>query len=117
MKILIVDDNKQMRKTIRSIITEQIDIVEEGENGEQAFSIFKTFSPDWVIMDYEMNIKDGISALKEIIQYDSKAKVLIVSQYNDLDIMESALNAGAISFINKKNLIEVKKIIMNKNFI
>jgi len=117
MKILIVDDNKQMRKTIRSIITEQIDIVEESENGEQAFSIFKTFCPDWVILDYDMHHKDGISTLKEIIHFDSTAKVLIVSLYNDSDIIESALNAGAISFINKKNLIEVKKIIMNKNFI
>ncbi|MCK9410529.1 MAG: response regulator transcription factor [Bacteriovoracaceae bacterium] len=111
MRFLIVEDNPAMRKTIRKIVASPEDAVMECSDGDEALAAYITFHPDWVLMDYEMERKDGITATTEILHSDSKAKVLVLSQYNDEDIRETAEKAGAYQFIAKQNILDIKKII------
>ncbi|MFO7447671.1 MAG: response regulator transcription factor [Ignavibacteriaceae bacterium] len=113
MRILIIEDNTRMRKIICRFISEPGDVIMECSDGDEALAAYTIFRPDWVLMDYEMARVDGVTATKEIMENDPSAKVLIVSQYNDIEIQEAAVNAGAIKFISKENLIELKRIISN----
>jgi CheY-like chemotaxis protein len=113
MRILIVEDNSEMRKTIRRFIASSDDKVKECEDGIDALETYKTFQPDWVLMDYEMKYKDGIKATSEIINADPNAKIILISQYNDQEIIDSAIRSGALKFIPKTTVWELKYFIEN----
>ncbi len=70
-------------------------------NGNEAIDIFKSFSekPDIIILDYRMPIKNGIDALKEILELDSNSKVIFASA--DRTVKEKVYLYGTIRFLDK----------------
>lgn len=114
MKILIVEDNQQIRRMLRDYISDIADSVYECDDGNQAFGLYTTHNPDWVLMDWEMNQMDGISATKQIISEFPDARICMVTAYKDAYLREEALNAGACDFILKDELSGLKKILTRK---
>lgn len=101
-KILIVDDSSFMRKLISTILTRHGHIViGEAENGNSAIQQYKELSPDIVTLDITMNDKNGIDVLKEIIENDSRAKVVMVSSMGQTLFVQEAIKYGAKGFIIK----------------
>jgi CheY-like chemotaxis protein len=111
MKLLLVDDNSRIRKMMRSICSPHFDEIIECDDGEKAVAEFSNEFPDWVVMDIKMKELDGIEATEKIVSINPKAKVIIVSQYNDETIIDAAKKAGAVEFVRKDNLLEVIEII------
>ncbi len=70
-------------------------------NGNEAIDMFKSFSekPDIIILDYRMPIKNGIDALKEILELDSNSKIIFASA--DRTVKEKVYLYGAIEFLDK----------------
>jgi len=70
-------------------------------NGEEAIRMFNFFTikPDIIILDYRMHIKNGIDALKEILQIDHNSKVIFASA--DKTIKEEVYANGAMGFLDK----------------
>lgn len=101
-KILIVDDSKMSRKMLRTII-EGIghEIVGEASNGEEGLKLYKELKPEAVTMDITMPEMDGISSLKEIIQFDKEAKVVMITAAGQSSKLMDALKNGAKEFICK----------------
>lgn len=101
-RILLVDDSKLARKRLADIfISMGHTIVNECERGDKALSAYRTFQPDLVTMDINMPGLNGIEATKEIKNYDSKAKIVIVSSANqEMNIIEGIHN-GASYFLAK----------------
>ncbi|HBV89058.1 MAG TPA: two-component system response regulator [Desulfosporosinus sp.] len=101
-KILIVDDASFMRLMIRQILARQglTDII-EAENGRQSVEQFKSIKPDLTLMDITMPELDGLAALKEILSFDPMAKVVICSAVANENIVQEALNQGAVDFVAK----------------
>ena len=101
-KILIVDDSKMSRKMLRTII-EGIghEIVGEASNGEEGLKLYKELKPEAVTMDITMPEMDGISSLKEIIQFDKEAKVVMITAAGQSSKLMDALKHGAKEFICK----------------
>jgi DNA-binding NarL/FixJ family response regulator len=114
MRLMIVEDNSMMRNTIRRVVAGRKDVVMECGDGDEAVSAYDTFRPDWVVMDYEMPRVDGITATARIMATDPNAKVLVVSQHNDVDLWHAAEKAGAIKFVAKQNISEIKEFINHK---
>jgi len=101
-KILIVDDAKFMRKTLRGLLTENNhEVVGEAADGLEAVSKFRDTHPDLVFMDITMPHKDGLAALKEIIGMDPDAKVIMCSAMGQQRIVMQAIELGAKDFITK----------------
>lgn len=101
-RLLIVDDALIMRKRIREIAEEAgWDIAGEATNGEEAMKLYQQERPDLVTLDIVMPILDGVSALKQMIQHDSQAKVVMVSAVNQKSKLAECIQAGAIDFIVK----------------
>jgi two-component system chemotaxis response regulator CheY len=101
-KVLIVDDASFMRMAIRNILEKHgFEVAGEAENGLAAISRYKELKPDLVTMDITMPEMSGLEALKLILDYDSKAKVVMVSAMGQQNMVMEAVMAGARSFIVK----------------
>lgn len=101
-RVLIVDDAAFMRMAIRTMIGKHdCEIVGEAENGIQAIKKYKECCPDIVTMDITMPEMDGLTALEAIIQYDSKAKVIMLSAMGQEGMVKDAIIKGAKTFLVK----------------
>ncbi|MDE1415846.1 response regulator [Bacillus licheniformis] len=101
-RVLIVDDAKFMRDKIREIFeTEDLQVAGEAENGEEAVLLYQELQPDLVIMDITMPVKNGIEALKDMIQLNPKVKVIMCTAMRQKRIVVEAIEAGAKDFIVK----------------
>jgi CheY-like chemotaxis protein len=113
MKLLIADDNADMRKMLKSICVNLFSNILECDDGDSAVRIYGTEKPDWVLMDIKMNRMDGITATREIKSVHPEAKIIIVSQFNDKTIVDAAKMSGAVEFVNKEDLTGVLEVIKN----
>ncbi len=114
MKLLIADDNKEIRKILKSICSHIFFEILECDDGDLAVEIYKDKKPDWVLMDIKMNRMDGIEATKIINEEYPDAKIIVVSQYDDKNIIDAAMNSGAVEFVGKDDLSRIEKIIEEK---
>ena len=111
-KILIVDDAAFTRKLIAEMVKSGgHEVVGCAEDGEQGLELFDKLHPELVILDYLMPGKDGEAVLKEMIQQDPSARVIMVSASGDHAYEQRALQAGAKAFMvkpwTKKDLLKV----------
>lgn len=111
--ILIVDDSAFSRNSLKILVeSDGHEVAGLAENGEQGLNLFKRLKPELVLLDYLMEGKNGKEVLKEIIQHDSSAKVIMVSGLGDSTIEEEALKAGAKNFVRKHNVrMHILKVI------
>ncbi|MDO5381433.1 MAG: response regulator [Eubacteriales bacterium] len=101
-KILIVDDSKTSRKFLRNMLEEAgHEIISEAVDGNEGVEKFKIYQPDIVTMDITMPKLDGIGAVKEIIDFDPNAKIIMVTAAGQKSNMVEALKQGAADFIQK----------------
>jgi Response regulator containing CheY-like receiver domain and AraC-type DNA-binding domain len=101
-RILIVDDAAFMRMMIKDIVTKNgYEVVGEAQNGAEAVELYEKYSPDIVTMDITMPEKDGISAVKDIMAFDAKAKVIMCSAMGQQSLVMDAIRAGARDFLVK----------------
>ena len=110
INVLIVDDSERMRQMIKRLIEEDLNQVYECHDGSQALEAYTQHRPDWVLMDIEMKEVDGITATRQIMAAYPGARVVIVSNYDSIDLRAAASEAGACGYIVKENLIEVRRI-------
>ena len=115
LKILICDDSMLMRKKLKDSLKlcgsfEYL----EATDGQMAVDIYKEQNPDLVFMDIVMPVKDGITAVLEIKEFDKNAKVAMASSTGTKENLRKAIEAGAFEFIQKPwGQEHISKIISN----
>ncbi|MGI9243644.1 MAG: response regulator [Verrucomicrobiales bacterium] len=107
---MIVDDHAGMRSTIREICHCPGDSVIELCDGLEALAAYREHSPDWIVMDIEMPGGDGISTTMSILAEDPAARIIIVTQYDDDEIIEAARATGAVACVLKEDLSQLPEI-------
>lgn len=101
-RVLIVDDAAFMRLSLRMILERNgFEVVGEAENGAVGVKKYKELKPDVVTMDITMPVMDGIHGLKEIMEFDPQAKVIMVSAVGQKPYICEAVLLGSKSFIVK----------------
>ena len=113
--ILIVDDNDDVRRMIRSLIEEIDADVIEATDGGSAIEAFERHSPEWVLMDVNMHPVDGLTAMRTILEKHPDAQVIIVSQHQDVRTRATALAMGAHAFVGKEDLMELRELVALKH--
>lgn len=101
MKILIADDEKNMRWILgKNLREENFDVVEACD-GEEAYHLFLDEEPDLVILDYRMPKIDGMEVLRRIKTLNSKLPVIMITAHGSTDAAVEAMKLGAVDYVSK----------------
>jgi CheY-like chemotaxis protein len=114
MKILVVDDSGEVRRLIKSLITDIADEIYECSDGAEAVELFIKHRPDWTLMDVYMKKMDGLAATKAIKEIDPQSQVVIVTNHTDKRTRKASLEAGADAFFGKDDLLALISLLMTK---
>lgn len=105
IKVIIIDDSLLVRNIIGDIIAKEpdIDVIATGKTGVDCVELAKKLSPDLIVLDIEMPILDGLSALDELKRLRLQIPVIMLSvlTQHGADATFKALEKGAIDFIPK----------------
>lgn len=101
-RVLVVDDAQFMRMMLKDILTKNgFEIAGEAKNGAEALERYKELKPDLVTLDITMPEVDGITALKNIKEFDPSAKAVMCSAMGQQVMVIESIQAGAKDFIVK----------------
>jgi DNA-binding NarL/FixJ family response regulator len=103
IRVLIVDDMPQVRQDLRVLLqlSNEIEVVGEAADGQEAIRQAELLNPDVVIMDLEMPIMDGFQATSQIKERKLAKRIVVLSVHSDLEVINKAVLAGADDFIQK----------------
>ncbi|TFG72471.1 MAG: response regulator transcription factor [Anaerolineales bacterium] len=103
IRLLIADDHFIVREGLRLIFetTEDIDLVGEASDGADAVRLVMELSPHVVLMDLRMPGMDGLTAIKILREKNLTTPVIILTTYDEDDLMLNGLRAGAVGFLLK----------------
>jgi CheY-like chemotaxis protein len=117
MKILIVEDNPQMRRMIRTVVADLAEDVTECADGAEALAAYtaRQFSGgDRVLMDLQMPGIGGLEATRRIRAAFPDAQIIIVTQYDDQHWRTAATEAGACGYVLKENLLILRQMLKHR---
>jgi DNA-binding response OmpR family regulator len=100
-KILIVDDEKNIRITLKHCLENQDYVIESAVNGEEALHKLQTTNFDLILLDIKMPGLTGMEVLKKIREMGNKVDVIMMTAYGTIERAVEAMKLGAIDFINK----------------
>ncbi len=102
-RVVIVDDMQQVRRDLQMLllVSGDIEVVGEACNGKEAVELAKLLQPDVIIMDLEMPVMDGLTAISCIRQLKIPTRIVALSVHTDPRDIERAMAAGADSFVQK----------------
>lgn len=107
-KIIIADDHAVVRKGVRQILAEEVDlkVVGEAANFEETLQAVRDLDWDVLILDYSMPGGDGLQVLKKIHKSHPKRPILVLSMHPEEVVAIPALRAGAAGYISKDSASE-----------
>ena len=100
-KILIVDDEKSIRNTLKDILEAEEHEVVTAEDGPTALELFAEQQFDVVLCDIKMQEMDGIEVLGKIMEQPQDVPVIMISGHGDIEIAVDAIKKGAFDFLEK----------------
>ena len=108
IQVILADDQPLVRAGLRRLIeqTPDIDVAGEAGTGAEAVRLARDTDPDVVVMDIRMPGMDGIEATQLITAGDARARVLVLTTFDDDDYVYGALRAGASGFLVKDMALE-----------
>ncbi|BCB05215.1 response regulator [Bacillus sp. KH172YL63] len=103
VNILIVDDQELMRDGLATILDlrSEIDVVGVASNGKEALEKAEELQPDLVLMDIRMPVADGVEGTRLITSAYPDIKVLMLTTFNDSELIFKALEEGASGYLLK----------------
>jgi DNA-binding NarL/FixJ family response regulator len=103
ISVLLVDDHPLVRQGLRAVLSATDDITVAGEagDGNAAVELSAELQPDVVIMDLQLPGRHGIDATREIAASRQGAAVLVLTMFEDDDMVFAAISAGAVGYLLK----------------
>lgn len=103
LRFLIADDHPIFRGGLKELILAQNPevAVDQVSNGQEVLDYLEHTVPDVTILDVDMPQKDGLEACRYITENEIPTGVVVLTMYNDADIFNAALDAGAMAFVLK----------------
>ncbi|WNS40800.1 response regulator transcription factor [Paenibacillus sp. MMS20-IR301] len=102
-KIVIVDDHYVVREGLKLILetNEQFQVIGEAEHGLEALPMIQKLQPDVILMDLNMPVMGGLETMQELKKQGSQVPVIILTTYNEDELMISGLAIGAKGYLLK----------------
>lgn len=118
-RIVIADDQRLMREGLKTILEleDDIEVLGTAANGEEALQLCRRFSPDIVLMDIRMPVMDGVEATRQITAENLAGSVIMVTTFDDDELIIKALKSGAKTYLLKdlpsEKLLEIIRATYN----
>ena len=100
-KILVIDDEKSIRYTLREILEYEKYIVEEAKDGEEGLEMITNNHYDVVLCDIKMPKMDGIELLDKVAELEKEVQIIMISAHGNIETAVEATKKGAFDFIQK----------------
>jgi len=103
IRVMLVDDHQMVRNGLGTflMVHDDLELVGEASDGEQALQVFDRVRPDVVLMDLKMPKMDGIEATRALLARDPEVRVVALTSFKQEDTIQKALEAGAIGYLLK----------------
>jgi two-component system chemotaxis response regulator CheY len=109
-RIMIVDDASNITEMIQSMLEANgHEVAGVAHNGLEAIEKYKALRPDLVLMDILMPGMDGMQAIRKIMEFDRKAKIVVVTALGRDALKKESAKAGAVGFVTKP--FEVRRLL------
>ena len=107
MRIMLVDDHKLLRQSLKRQLEEfGHEVVADVADGNSAIAAALKNQPDIILMDISMTEGDGITACRAIMEADARRRVLMLTMHAEIDLIRKALKAGAVGYLTKDATFE-----------
>ena len=105
MDIIVIDDDRLVAMSLKTILesTGFVNVKATGSSGKEAIELYKTHTPDIILMDIRMDGMSGIEAGREILRLYPDAKILYLTTFSDDEYIVNALDMGAKGYILKQD--------------
>lgn len=102
-RVVLIDDDPLVRAGLQMLLggPDGVDVVAQGEDGDQALDLVGRHQPDVVLMDVRMSRVDGLAATRRVLERWPRTKILILTTFDTDDLVLEALRAGARGFVLK----------------
>ena len=104
ISVLLADDHTIVREGFRKMLEMEndIEVVDEAQDGRQAVALAKKFHPDVVLMDIAMPLLNGLEATRQLLKALPATKILMLSAHSDDAYVQNAIDSGALGFLLKQ---------------
>lgn len=103
IRVILADDHPVVRHGLAAIVDveDDIEVVGQAENGQEALALVHSLKPDVVLMDLQMPVLDGVDAIKQIRIEAPQVQVIILTTFADDDYIYEGIAAGARGYLLK----------------
>lgn len=101
MKVLIIDDEKSIRRALREILEFEECNVEEAENGKEGLELIQKNEYDLIFCDIKMPVIDGLDVLSRTVKLNVETPIIMISGHGNIETAVQAIKDGAFDFIEK----------------
>lgn len=108
IKLALIDDQTLVRSGIKSLLSfsSDVQVVAEGEDGDKALAVAQEYAPDVFLMDLRMPRMNGIDAIKSLRENGFETPVIILTTFDDHELVLDGLKAGAQGYLLKDTSLE-----------
>lgn len=108
IRVVLVDDHPMVRMSLRMVLrsTDDIEVIGEAEDGEEAIRVCTEVRPDVVLMDLRLPRLDGVATIRALQRHAPGPHVLVLTAVYDEDLIPEALAAGASGYVLKDGRVD-----------
>ena len=118
-KILIVDDESNIRLGLNKCLAKEGYYIEEASNGEEALQLIYNKKYDLILMDVQMPELNGFDVLKRIRKFGNSTRVIMMTAFGTVEMAVDSMKIGAVDFLSKPSTIskvrDVVKEVLDKD--
>ncbi len=103
IRVVLADDHRLVRAGLARLLAtaEDLDVVGEASNGQQAVELSQSLVPDVILMDLSMPVLDGVEATRQILGHQPEIRIVALTSFADQPKVSEMLQAGAIGYLLK----------------
>jgi DNA-binding NarL/FixJ family response regulator len=104
IRVLLADDHEAMLEQLRSILSQDFDVVGTVGNGREAVAEVRRLNPDVLVIDISMPVLDGLQAASQLRSGSCPTKIVFLTVHEDQDYVDAAFAAGASGYVTKSHV-------------
>ena len=106
LRVIVADDHAGMREWLVTTLRPEFDVVASVSNGEAALEVAARLDPDVMVLDLAMSPKNGLEVTRSLREAGARTAIVIVTAYDEPELVRVGLEAGAQGFVLKSRVIE-----------